>query len=79
MAGLVPIGANTREPDTLWFETRRFATLLTMRIASIDLILRSARRARLEGEVVHSAILPYVSAYGVRPGHLAYVGIALPS
>jgi hypothetical protein len=32
-----------------WFETRRFATLLTMRIASLDLILRSARRARLEG------------------------------
>jgi len=26
----------------LWFETRRFATLLTMRIAGIDLILRSA-------------------------------------
>jgi hypothetical protein len=33
----------------LWFETRRFATLLTMRIATIDLILRSRRRRRLEG------------------------------
>src|SRR5215216_3659308 len=45
------------ESENLWFETRRFATLLTVRIGSIDLILRSARRARLEGEVVHSAIL----------------------
>jgi hypothetical protein len=32
-----------------------------MRIASIDLILRSARRARLEGEVVHSGIRLHVS------------------
>jgi hypothetical protein len=29
--------------------TAKDATLLTTRIASIDLILRSARRARLEG------------------------------
>jgi len=49
------------EPENLWFETRRFATLLTMRTASIDLILRSARRARLEGEVVHSGIRLHVS------------------
>src|SRR5215218_208584 len=44
-------------PAIVWFETRRFATLLTMRIASLDLILRSRRRRRLEGEVVHSASL----------------------
>jgi hypothetical protein len=42
----------------LWFETRRFATLLTMRIASIDLILRSPRSGRLEGEVVHAGVAP---------------------
>jgi hypothetical protein len=31
-----------------------------MRIASIDLVLRSARRARLEGEVVH-AVMPFLN------------------
>src|SRR5215211_6874537 len=35
--------------------TANDATLLTMRIATLDLILRSRRRRRLEGEVVHSA------------------------
>jgi hypothetical protein len=34
--------------------TANDATLLTMRIASIDLILRRPRSGRLEGEVVHS-------------------------
>jgi hypothetical protein len=29
---------------------------LTMRIASIDLILRSPRSGRLEGEVVHAGV-----------------------
>src|SRR5215211_8757063 len=42
-----------------------------MRIASIDLILRSAPKgARLEGEVVHSAILPYLNAYAPSRGRL---------
>ena len=53
----------------LWFETRRFATLLTMRIASLDLILRSRRRRRLEGEVVTLLFQLYLSAYGVKPGN----------
>jgi hypothetical protein len=40
----------------LWFETRRYATLLTMRIATIDLILKERPKgASRRIEVVHSA------------------------
>jgi hypothetical protein len=61
----------------LWFETRRFTTLLATGIATIDLILKEARRAsdrhsdregRLEGEVVHSAVWLYVAACGIKRG-----------
>jgi len=43
--------------------TAKDATLLTMRIATIDLILRSRRRRHLEGEVVHSATPALHGAY----------------
>jgi len=36
------LGAKIRRPAIPWFETRRFAPLLTMRIAGNGLILRSA-------------------------------------
>jgi len=51
-------------PAILWFETRRYATLLTMRIATIDLILRAA-----EGGVSKErSFTPFsVTAYGVKP------------
>ena len=54
--------------------TAKDATLLTMRIASLDLVLRSRRRRRLEGEVVTLLFQLYLSAYGVKPGNPAWFG-----